>query len=117
MLKKRFVIDFEVFNLMLRELRAIRKELRNLKTVNNPAKKSEPAREIKDKIYTPDVLKKLKITAVTLGNYEKKGLISSAKEGRNKIYSEAEILAFKKFKGKGKRVSKRILAKAANPAK
>jgi|GEM_PF-1640112 hypothetical protein len=113
MLKKRFVIDFEVFNLMLRELRLIKKELRNLKQGGGStasAKVPAAKREISDKVYTPDVLKKLKITAATLISYEKQGLLTYHKEGRNKVYSEAEVMAFKKLKGRGKRLKKATLA-------
>lgn len=105
-MRTRFTLDLKVFSLMLKELRLLRKELRNIKGAAPAAAKPLPAREVKDKIYSTDVLKKLRITAATLIKYEKMGLIKFHKEGRSKVYSEAEILAFKKLKGGRKRLSK-----------
>ena len=110
-MKTRFIVDLKVFSLMLKELRALRREIRALKggaaaTTSKPG----PAREVKDKIYSSDVLKMLKITPATLIQYEKRGLIKSHKEGRNKVYSHAEILAFKKLKRGKKRLGKSFTA-------
>lgn len=110
-MKTRFIVDFKVFSLMLKELRAIRRELRMLKGgTAGSASRQAPAREVKDKIYSSDVLKMLKITPATLIQYEKRGLIRSHKEGRNKVYSNAEILAFKKLKRGKKRLGKSFTA-------
>lgn len=95
---------------MLKELRSIRKEIRLLNGNARPAAKPLPVRQIEDKIYSADVLKKLKISVATLIKYEKMGLIKFHKEGRSKVYSLAEILDFKKKMGGRKRISKDFLA-------
>lgn len=86
----------------------MRKELRTLK--GEQEKKPVQSRDLNDAIYTPEVLRMLKITPTTLINYEKKGLIKYHKEGRNKVYSRGEIVDFKKLKGRGrKRLSKKLI--------
>lgn len=95
---------------MLKELRGIRKEIQILNGKARPAAKPLPARKIEDKIYSTDVLKKLKISVATLIKYEKMGLIKFHKEGRSKVYSLAEVLAFKKLKGGRKRLGKNFSA-------
>lgn len=106
-MKSRIVIDLAVFNSILRELKAIRKELRVIK--GEPERKPVAKRDLDDPIGTQEVLRVLKITPATLINYEKKGLIKFHKEGRSKVYSRAEVLAFKKSKGRRKRLSKAML--------
>ncbi|HEU4717588.1 MAG TPA: MerR family transcriptional regulator [Bacteroidia bacterium] len=103
-MKTRFTLDFKIFSLILKELRAIKRELKNVK--GTPAATPAPKREIKDKIYSQDVLKRLRISPATLIKYEKRGLIKFHKEGRSKVYSEAEILAFRKLKRGRKRLGK-----------
>ena len=104
-MKTRFTLDFQVLNLILKELRAIKKELRNGKPGAASAKPLPP-REIGDKIYSQDVMKLLRISPATLIHYEKRGFLKFHKEGRNKVYSEAEVLAFKKQKRGRKRLGK-----------
>jgi len=108
-MKNRIVIDLSVFTLILKELKSIRKELRSAKGLKD--KEAIEKRELSDPIYTPEVLKILKITPTTLINYEKRGLIKYHKEGRSKVYSEAEIQAFKKGRGKRRRVTLSLLDK------
>jgi hypothetical protein len=111
-MKTRFTVDFKIFALMLKELRAIRRELRVLKGGTAAAAKPGPVRELKDKIYSDEVMKLLRITPATLIQYEKRGLIKYHKEGRNKVYSHAEILALKKMKRGKKRLGKNFTVAA-----
>ena len=74
-----------------------------------PDKKPVAKRDLKDAIYTPDVLRILKVSPATLNGYEKKGLIPFHKEGVQKVYSEAEVRAFKSSKGRRKRLTKNLL--------
>jgi hypothetical protein len=106
-MKNRIVIDLQVFNSILRELKGIRKELRQIK--GEPEKKALPKRTLEDAISTSEVLRMLKITPATLNQYEKKGFLKYHKEGRSKIFSQTEVLAFKKVKGRSKRLSKKVL--------
>ena len=104
-MKTRFTLDFKVFSLMLKELRIIKRELRNLQHVGSSTA-TAPAGDSQDKMYSRDVLKALHITTATLIKYEKMGFLKFHREGRNKVYSEAEVLAFRKLKGRRKRISK-----------
>jgi hypothetical protein len=108
-MKSRIVIDLGVFNAILRELKAVRRELRSLK--GEQEKKPLPKRALEDAIRTPDVLRMLRITPATLNSYEKKGLLKFHKEGQSKIYSQSEVLAFRKSKGRRKRITKNLLSK------
>lgn len=109
-MKTRFTLDLSVFYLMLKELRLIRKELQIMNGSKKAPAKPLPAREISDKIFSEDVLKLLRITSATLNNYEKKGFIPFHQEGRKKVYSQAEIQAFKKLKRGRKRLGKNFSA-------
>ena len=106
-MKSRIVIDLSIFNSILRELKAVRRELKSIK--GEPEKKAVPARQLNDAVHTPEVLRILKITPATLNNYEKKGLLKYHKEGRSKVFSHAEVLAFKKSRGRRKRLTKSVL--------
>lgn len=88
----------------------IRKELQIMNGSKKAPAKPHPARQISDKIYTDEVLKLLRITPATLNNYEKKGYFPFHKEGRKKVYSLAEIQAFKKLKRGKKRIGKNFNA-------
>ena len=107
-MKNRIIIDLNVFNSILRELKGVRKELRHLK--GEPEKKIVQKRDLNDAIPTPEVLRILKITPATLNSYEKKGFLTFHKEGIRKIYSQGEVLAFKKSKGRSKRLSKKFIS-------
>ena len=107
-MKSRITIDLSIFNSILRELKGVRRELKALK--GEPVKKPVAPRELSDAIYTPDVLKILKVSPATLGSYEKKGLLKFHREGRNKVFSEAEVRAFKKSKGRKKRLTKTVIS-------
>ena len=106
-MKSRITIDLAIFNSILKELKGVRKELRELK--GEPVKRPLAPRQLKDAIYTNDVLKILKVSPATLGSYEKKGLIKFHREGRSKVFSEAEVLAFKKSRGRKKRLTKNVI--------
>ncbi|HLG02795.1 MAG TPA: hypothetical protein VI731_04315 [Bacteroidia bacterium] len=108
-MKNRIVIDLKVFNLILRELRLIKKDLRS--KGDTASARPAPPRDLKDKVYSNDVLRILKITPATLIKYEKMGLLRYHKEGRSKVYSENEVREFKKAKGRRKRIGKSFLKK------
>ena len=114
-MKNRIVLDFGVFNSILKELRAVRRELRGMR--GESEKKPLPKRTLDDPIGTPEVLKMLKITPATLISYEKKGLLQYHKEGQAKIYSRAEVLAFKKSRGRRKRLTKNLLRRTFTSGK
>jgi hypothetical protein len=114
-MKNRIVLDFGVFNSILRELKAVRRELRSIKGENE--KKALPKRVLKDPINTQDVLKMLKVSPATLISYEKKGLLQYHKEGQSKVYSQAEVSEFKRTKGRRKRITKSLLRKKFSPQK
>lgn len=106
-MKNRIVLDFSVFNSILRELRAVKREIRALSGAAE--KKPLPKRNLTDAIHTDDVLRILKVSPATLIGYEKKGLIKYHKEGRKKVYSEAEVREFRRRRGRRKRVTKNVL--------
>ncbi len=106
-MKNRIIIDLSIFNSILRELKAVRRELKAIK--GEQEKKPVPARQLSDAVHTSEVLRILKITPATLNAYEKKGLLKYHKEGRNKVFSQAEVLAFKKSRGRRKRLTRNIL--------
>jgi hypothetical protein len=108
-MKNRIVLDLSIFNSILRELKAIRKELRVIK--GDTEKKPVPKRILTDGITTKEVLHLLKITPATLISYEKLGLLKYHVEGRNKIYSESEVRNFKKSRGRRKRLSRTLIKK------
>jgi hypothetical protein len=111
-MKSRLVIDLGIFNLMLKELRSLKREIRALKGVTTSVAKATaagPRQHLQDKIASAEAMRILKVTPATLIKYEAQGLIKFHKEGRNKIYSKGEILAFKKAKGRRKRISKNLL--------
>lgn len=108
-MKSRITIDLSVFNTILRELKGIRRELKAVK--GEAIKKPLPQRQLKDAVYTPDVLRILKVSPATLASYEKKGLIKFHKEGRSKVYSEAEIREFRKARGRSKRLTPTVINK------
>lgn len=108
-MKSKLTIDLSIFNSILRELKSIRKELKSIK--GEPERKPVAKRKLSDPITTADVLRILKITPATLNKYEKLGFIHFHKEGRSKIYSETEVRAFRKAKGRSKRVGKNVLLK------
>jgi hypothetical protein len=108
-MKNRIVLDFGVFNSILRELKAVRKELRVIK--GEPEKKPLPRRNLRDAIGTQDVLRILKVSPATLNNYERKGLLKYHKEGQSKVFSESEVRSFKKNKGRRKRLTKNLIQK------
>ncbi len=110
-MKNRIVIDLKVFALILKEVRAMKRELHGLRGALTTAQKAQPAREVKDKIYSSDVMRMLRITSATLGKYEKLGFLKFHKEGHIKVYSEAEVVEFKKMKGKRKRIGKNFAVK------
>ena len=104
-MKTRFTLDLKVFSLILKELRSIKREIQVVKKIQPSTPKSQ-TREVKDKIYSSDVMRLLKITNATLVKYEKLGFIKFHREGVIKVYSEVEILAFRKLKGRRKRIGK-----------
>jgi hypothetical protein len=106
-MKNRIVIDFSVFHSMLRELKAMRRELKSIK--GEPESKPLPKRKLRDAVSTPEVLHILKVSPMTLMSYEKKGLIKFHKEGRSKVYSETEVRAFRKSRGRAKRLTKNTI--------
>lgn len=110
-MKNRIIIDLKVFNLILKELRGVKREIRALKTNTIATAKASQKRDIPDKIYSADVMRRLKITPATLIKYEKMGLLKFHKEGRNKVYAESEVMAFKKAKGRRKRLGKTFFKK------
>jgi hypothetical protein len=114
-MKNRIVLDFGVFNSILKELKAVRRELRSLK--GEQEKKPLPKRSLSDPIHTPDVLRMLKVSPATLISYEKKGLLKYHKEGQSKVYSKADVVGFKKNRGRRKRLTKGLLRKRFAPAK
>ena len=105
-MKTRFTLDLKVFSLILKELRAIKREIQDSKKTQSAAQKKPVVRDLKDKVYSKDVMRLLRITNATLVKYEKLGFVKFHREGRTKVYSEAEVLAFKKMKGKRKRIGK-----------
>ncbi|MBI3511436.1 MAG: MerR family transcriptional regulator [Bacteroidetes bacterium] len=110
-MKTRFTLDFKVFSLMLKELRGIKRELRNLKSSGGGNSGEQPVRNISDKIHSSEVMRRLKISPATLIKYEKLGLLKFHKEGHVKVYSESEVVAFKKMKGRRKRLGKNFFKK------
>ena len=106
-MKSKMTIDLSICNSILRELKAIRRELKGIN--GEPQKKPVAKRVLKDAIHTVDVLNILKISPATLNGYGKKGLIRFHKEGIKKVYSEAEIREFRKAKGRRKRLTKNVL--------
>jgi hypothetical protein len=106
-MKNRIVLDFGVFHSILRELKAVKKEIRAMK--GESEKKALPKRELRDAIHTQDVLRILKISPATLNNYERKGLLKYHKDGQSKIFSHAEVLSFKKSKGRRKRLTRNLI--------
>lgn len=106
-MKNRIIIDLNVFNSILKELKGMRKELKAIK--GEPQKKPVAKRDLTDAIGTEEVLSLLKITTATLNNYEKKGLLKFHKEGVRKVFSRDEVVAFKKLRGRKKRLSANFL--------
>jgi hypothetical protein len=106
-MKNRVTIDFGIFYSILRVVKGIRKDLRTMQT--GEVRKPVPKRKLRDAIYTEDVLRILKISPATLNNYEKKGLLKFHKEERRKVYSEAEVRAFRTSKGRRKRLTKNLI--------
>lgn len=116
-MKNKIVLDFAVFNSILREMKSIRRELASMSGTSQ--KKPVAKRQLKDAIYTPDALRILKVTPATLIGYEKKGLIRYHKEGQKKVYSESEVREFRRSRGRKKRITKNVLRtrfKVAVPA-
>jgi hypothetical protein len=111
-MKNRIIIDLNVFNSILKELKGVRKELKAIK--GEKQSKPVPVRQLDDAINTDEVLRLLKITPATLIRYDKQGLVKFHKEGRNKIYSRGEIMEFKKMKGRRKRLPKGLMEKQAS---
>lgn len=107
-------IDFSVFQSILRELKSIRRELQA--AAGKPIKKPVAKRDLRDAVFTSDVLRILKVSPATLNGYEKKGLIKFHKEGTKKVYSEAEVRAFKSSKGRRKRLTQNVLRERFNAA-